>query len=265
MPTVQDKFKKASAALEGKNLIILILLILCLGLGGYIVWFEGAQNQAGVGGGSAVSLSKDEAGKLAMKFINEVALKGTGAASLVDISEASDVFNIKVALNGQEILTYLTRDGKLIFFQGVNIEEETEKAQNQAVSAGLTIGEFETAEGEVCEEDGKPVMYFFGSSGCPHCVWEKPIIEKVAKSFGDLVSFHENIDTDRDMDIFNKFNPDGGVPTLVLGCKYYRVGSGENAGEDTETKNLTALLCKLTGSQSSEVCDGVKDLIEQIK
>jgi len=136
-----------------------------------------------------------------------------------------------------------------------------------------TVGNFLVTDKEVCAKDGKPLVYFFGSTSCPHCVWEKPIMEKVAKKFGDTIDFHENIDSSTDSDVFQKYsdiNP-GYVPFLVLGCKYVRVGAGENLGaDDTESQKLeeealTAILCKLTGSKPDSVCASVKDKTSGVK
>jgi len=71
------------------------------------------------------------------------------------------------------------------------------------------------------------------------------------------------MDSDEDMDVFSKYST-GGIPTLVFGCKYYRVGAGTQSGEEQETKDLTALICKLTGSQPADVCEQVQDLIQEI-
>jgi len=108
-----------------------------------------------------------------------------------------------------------------------------------------------------------PVIYFFGSKDCPHCTWEHPIVEKVAKDFEEYISFHNNMDSDADRDVFSKYST-GGIPTLVFGCKYYRVGSGEGLSEEGESKALTALICKLTENQPLSVCNLVQDLINQI-
>jgi thiol-disulfide isomerase/thioredoxin len=126
-----------------------------------------------------------------------------------------------------------------------------------------TVGSFLKTEDEVCYENGKPLIYFFGSKSCPHCAWEHPVLEKVIKDFEGQISFHNNMDSSNDSEVFSKYS-NGGIPTLVFGCKYYRLGSGEQAGEEKETKDLTAMLCKLTGSKA-EVCKSVEDLIKEIK
>lgn len=132
---------------------------------------------------------------------------------------------------------------------------------------GTTIGNFLVTKDEICLEEEKPVIYFFGSASCPHCSWEHPIFERVVNKFGDLVSFHNNMDKPADSEIFEKYIDinQGGIPFLVFGCKYARVGSGEILGEAEEEKILTALICKLTEGEPGKVCEAVSDLVEQIE
>ncbi|TSC53643.1 MAG: hypothetical protein LiPW16_341 [Microgenomates group bacterium LiPW_16] len=124
-----------------------------------------------------------------------------------------------------------------------------------------TIGNFQITKDEICQENGKPIVYLFGSESCPHCRWEKPIFEKVVAKFTDKIVVHNNIDKQADMEVFQKYSSinQGAIPFLVLGCRYVRVGSGEVAGEIEEEKNLTALICKLTGDQPEKICAEVKD------
>ena len=119
-----------------------------------------------------------------------------------------------------------------------------------------TTGDFLVLNEEPCLENGKPIVYFFGSSGCPHCQWEHPIFEEVLAKFADQVSFHNLMDKQEEMDVFQKYLDinGGGIPFIVLGCQYARVGSGEQAGEEAEKQALTQLLCELTGKKPAEVC-----------
>lgn len=130
-----------------------------------------------------------------------------------------------------------------------------------------TIGNFSVLEEDICQEDGKPIVYFFGSQSCSHCSWEHPLLEAVVDQFGDLVSFHNNMDSDEDRDVFQKYSQinQGYIPFTLLGCQYARVGSGENFGEELEGNYLTALICKLTEGQPEAVCGEVETLIEQVE
>ena len=128
-----------------------------------------------------------------------------------------------------------------------------------------TIGNFFVDKNnQVCTELNRTIIYMFGSTTCPHCLWEDPVIKAVTAKFRGVISFHENIDNANDRDVFKSFSPDGFVPLVVIGCKYYRVGSGEDLGEEQETKVLTALICSLTNREPSDVCSPVSDLINQI-
>lgn len=204
------------------------------------------------------ALSSEEAAQKAIDYINEQILGGQQTASLIEIKEESGLYKLRLKIDNQEFGSYVTKDAKLLFpSEAIDIEQQP-VAQPQS-----TIGDFLVSEDEVCKENEKPLVYFFGSEGCPHCQWEHPIIEEAASKFGDKIAFHNNMDTDADLEIFQKYST-GGIPTLVLGCRYYRVGSGERLGEEEEARVLTALICKLTDSQPTEICEPVSELIGQI-
>ena len=205
----------------------------------------------------------------AINYINKNMLAGQATAEITNISKEHDLYKIKLKIQNNEFDSYISKDGNLLFPQVVDLNvskdsktKDNAKTEEKPNDKQTTIGDFIVTENEICKENEKPIVYFFGSSGCSHCVWEKPVVEKALDNFKDFVSFHKNIDSQNDKEVFAKYS-DGGIPTLVLGCKYYRVGSGENAGEENEIKNLIALICKLTNNQPSKVCATVKDLIKE--
>jgi thiol-disulfide isomerase/thioredoxin len=247
--------------LKDKNLIILMLLVACGVLGGMLVWTQ-------IGSGLFFPkaekdiIAPNEAANLALDYINENILTGEVKAKLIGgVSEEEDLYKFQIDVGGQKFFSYITKDGKLFFPQGFDLKEEN--PQTKAKEKGTTLGGFSISEDEICREEGKPIVYFFGSKGCPHCRWEHPIMEEVAGKFAGLISFRNNMDTDADMEVFQKYST-GGIPTLVLGCKYYRVGSGERIGKEKELQVLTALICDLTQKQPTDVCNRVEDLIDQI-
>ena len=205
-------------------------------------------------------LSKEEVAGNALEYVNKNILRGVVAATLGELAEENGLYKMEIIVQDQKINFYATKDGVLFFPEGINLKE----AALVVEQTGITLGDFGVSNDNVCEENDKPLVYFFGSESCPYCNWEHPIIQGVAESFGGEIVFKDNMGTKNDMDIFQKYST-GGIPTLVLGCKYYRVGSGEVDGEEVEKNNLTALICKLTGEKPSDVCEGVKDLINQIE
>lgn len=135
-----------------------------------------------------------------------------------------------------------------------------------------TVGDFWVTDKEIEKEDGKPVVYFFGSSSCPHSTWEEPIVKKVFNEFKNEIVYHENFDSEEDTDVFNRYSDinQGYIPFLILGGKYIRVGAGENLGSTEEESRkleeeaLTAILCKLTEGKPANVCAKMQESAAQI-
>lgn len=200
-------------------------------------------------------LPSQEVGERMINYINKNLLEEGLTASLMDVSEQGCLYKFHLKIADQEYESYVTKDGNLLFTGGIDLET--------FANTSSTIGNFSVNKNEVCKDNEKPIIYFFGSKNCPHCAWEHPVVEKVIKKFEGYISFHNNMDLEQDKEIFRKFST-GGIPTLVLGCKYYRVGSGEQMGEGEESRVLTALICSLTKENPADVCNSVKDLINQI-
>lgn len=111
------------------------------------------------------------------------------------------------------------------------------------------VSSFQAKQGSVvCKEGGKPVVYMFSTTGCPHCQWAGPIFDAVVKKYADkIVAYHWHVDTGDNtltsavetqvpanfLAIYNQFNPDGSIPTFVFGCKYYRIGTANEAANNT--------------------------------
>lgn len=204
-----------------------------------------------------------EAAQKALNFINQNLLGGL-TATLMEVTEENGLYKLKLKISDQEYTSYVSKNGKFLFpGEGINLEEMS-KPLTKAQTEKTTIGNFSVSSEDICKENEKPIIYFFGSKSCPHCSWEHPIVEKVLKDFEGYISFHNNMDSDKDSEVFRKYS-NGAIPTLVFGCKYFRVGSGERAGEEEEIKVLKALVCKLTGNQPNNVCNSVQELINKIE
>jgi len=235
---------------DTKNIVILALALVCIVLAGALIYFQGGSN----------NISADQAANTVLNYVNNTLLQGLVTAEIVgDVIQEAGLYKMKLNVGGEEFFSYITKDGKTFFPQGINLEEIEEPVEKETE----TIGMFSVSTDEVCMEDGKPLFYFFGSENCSHCNWEHPVVEAVAAEFGDAISFHNNMDVEADMDVFSKYST-GGIPALVIGCRYYRLGSGERMGEQEEANALKALLCNLTQGQPAAVCETVQELIDQI-
>ncbi len=146
--------------------------------------------------------------------------------------------------------------------------EAIEGLGREPLIAGLD--RFEKPDNEVCtNEEGLPIIYYFGSSSCPHCTWEHPVIKGTMAYFADYVDFKDWMDVrdEETIAVFEQYSDynNGAVPFLVFGCRYARLGSGEQLGVQGEAAVLSAVTCKLTDGQPGDVCGRVEDLTAEIE
>ncbi len=133
----------------------------------------------------------------------------------------------------------------------------------------VTIGDFLVTNQNICTDaNNKPYVILFGSDGCPHCNWEGPIFASVTSLFGDEVNasyanLNDILNTDI-LNLYNKYDEEQLIPFILIGCKYYRIGSGETAGIQEEINNLIAITCKITNNNPSDLCNMFDETISRI-
>jgi thiol-disulfide isomerase/thioredoxin len=210
---------------------------------------------------SLTAMKPQKAAEKAIDYINKYLLTDGIKATLVKVeNEKIDaLYKFTLSVNGQEFPSYVSSDGKSLFASDVvkidTVPESAKQPEMLEKEATDVDGGFkEIKDVDVCKENEKPIVYFFGSEGCPHCVWEHPIIKSVAEQFGNNIVFKDNVDNGEDEDVFYKYSS-GSIPTIVIGCKYYRGGAGEGYGEEVEKENLIKTICRATGNQPSSICE----------
>lgn len=110
----------------------------------------------------------------------------------------------------------------------------------------------------VYAQENKTTIYFFWSSGCPHCAKEKPFLEKLEGKYPGLdVKYYETSDPES-VKLFSDVAKAYGastqwVPATFI-CDYYTVGfdSEETTGKEIEEKVKTCLELGCTDLYQSE-------------
>jgi len=112
-----------------------------------------------------------------------------------------------------------------------------------------SIKTFRSVDGEICREDGKPVIRLYSTTWCSHCQWIADTYDVVVQMYideGEIVAHHWEVNSgddtltqqveqtvpDSEKAVFTEFNPRESIPTFVFGCKYYRIGNAYERGDD---------------------------------
>ena len=168
-----------------------------------------------------------------------------------DIS--AEIKNTELQANIGTYLDSLKDQSEIEYVTPLELLEPVEDATDDTVAVeGITT--FLKGDDEICrDEDGKPLVFMFSTTWCPHCQWAEKPFNTVAKEYQDkglITAYHWEIDINDDtlteeeessipeehMAIMKKFNPQGSIPTFVFGCKYYRIGAGHEQANDKEAE-----------------------------
>lgn len=117
-------------------------------------------------------------------------------------------------------------------------------------------GAFTNSERDLCKtEDGRLIVHYFGMRGCQHCEFLKEPFRTASGIFANksLIEVHDWGElnestklTPEDAAIFDNFSNGHSVPTIVIGCRYYRIGAPFEhcrIGAKLEIKSITSAIC----------------------
>ncbi len=215
------------------------------------------------GGDTAVDMTELQAkvqDYLYENFMEPQGVEGE-VLSIESFSDSLYIVEFEVSKDGQtqgRNELFLTKDGLvLIAGPAFLLDEPVEQLEPQQPSTGPpNVGEvasFTDSGYDLELEDGKPVIRLFSSTACGYCLWIKDTFEEVAKEYvaeGKIVAYHWELNTGdntltpevetevpaAEREIFDHFNPGGGVPTFVFGGKYYRIGVRYRAEDDLDAE-----------------------------
>jgi hypothetical protein len=127
-------------------------------------------------------LSKEEAGIQTLQFVNQNLLQGQATAKLESVTEEGELYNVKLTISGQEVNSYVTKDGELFFPQGMKTTESVLTGEATAPSARP-----EPAANLV--KSDKPVVELFVMSHCPYGTQAEKGILPVVNLLGNKIDF----------------------------------------------------------------------------
>lgn len=156
------------------RVVIPVILILILAIIGYST-FKNPN-----AGKSKKSLTLIEAKAEAESFINEHLMSPGSQASITEISEAYNLYFLKVDIGTDIVESYLTKDGKLFFPQAFNIEEMRIQSNGDQGAAQQPID---------LPKNDKPSVELFVMSHCPFGIQIEKGILPVLDTLGNKIDF----------------------------------------------------------------------------
>lgn len=172
-------FEKSGCRLKGKKKFILgaMALILFLGYGAYL-----KKEELGLARIFSKSLSQEEAKTKVEKFIKDNLVAPGTPVEIKGVSEENGLYKIPVSVAGQEIVSYLTKDGKKFFPQGMDIAEIEKQAQSKN-QQGSQAGSEAAVKSEV------PEVELFVMSYCPYGTQIEKGVLPVLETLGKKIKF----------------------------------------------------------------------------
>lgn len=162
-----------------KKLLAVLLLIVGLAIG-----YIGASLNI-LGG--AETINEAEAKTKAEEFINRnlIPPDSDQQAKADGITEENGIYKVSINLGGQTIESYITKDGKTFFPQGMNVQETNEEAENGAQGASQDSRPPVTVD----TQKDLPIVDLFTMSYCPYGTQMEKAILPVLEALGDNIDF----------------------------------------------------------------------------
>jgi len=128
------------------------------------------------------NLSPQEAAQKAIDYINQnkETLTGGGTASLVNVSDVGQVYQIRLKIGENEYESYATKDGKFLFTGGINIEEKPKTQEQPQTQKKLTC--------EDIKKSDNPSLEAFVVSKCPFGLQMQRILNEIIKNIPSLAN-----------------------------------------------------------------------------
>lgn len=152
------------------TLILLVALVVSIFTAGF--------SNLGILPIASSDIGKDKAAEISLAYINENLLGGTNTALLDSVEDTGDTYKMTLKISGQKFESYVTKDGKYLFPQGVDMtqSEETETETKTETKNDLPKTE-------------KPVVEVFVMSHCPYGTQIEKGIIPVTETLGDKIDF----------------------------------------------------------------------------
>lgn len=140
----------------------------------------------------ASGIGTQKAGEQTIKFINTNLLQGGSIAVLKDVSELESFYKIDFNIGDQKFESYVTKEGRFLFPQGINLDEEldvTGKASEPNVPERNKAELSEDDDPSIGPKDAPITIIEFSDYQCPFCARAEPAVKRVLEFYKGKVNF----------------------------------------------------------------------------
>ncbi len=116
-------------------------------------------------------ISEQQASEKAVNYVNSV-LQGQASAKMISINESGGLYSMDIDVGGQKYSSFMTKDGKMLFPSGINLDEQNTKAIEREPKANSI------------PKSDKPKTELFVMSFCPYGVQAEGFMKPVADLLG---------------------------------------------------------------------------------
>lgn len=127
-------------------------------------------------------LGIEEAKAKVLDYVNTNVMQAGQTATIKDMVDDGDLYKMTLVMGpNQEIPAYVSKDGKNLFPQAINLDEKKDGADTAAAKQEATIADIPKAE--------KPSVELFVMSHCPYGTQIEKGILPVLETLGDKIDF----------------------------------------------------------------------------
>ena len=159
-----------------KNLIAIAIVIAGVLIAGTIFYINREKGEKITG-----FLTAQQAAEKTINFINQYLVEKGMVVSLLNVTEERGLYKISFKAGEEQYDSYVTKDGKLLFFQGIDMERgvsETQPTEEKTEGEEkFSEEQLETLAKCLSEKGAK----FYGSSGCGWCKKQKEVFGEAAQ------------------------------------------------------------------------------------